>query len=140
MGVGYKKKWRRLMAPGHGVLAALPERTARWQLQQTRDHTGDGRQATIFNHRLIDPGNRFHQPQRVGVAWVFEEVVTGGIFDDMSRVHHGDGIRHFRNDPQVMGNQQNCGSRVFSKPPDQVQYLSLNGDVQSRGWNQSKCR
>ena len=62
-----------------------------------------------------------------------KDIPGGSLFHDLSGVHHGDLIRQFRHDSQVMGDQEDGHSRSVPEFPEQVEDLGLDGHVEGGG-------
>lgn len=52
---------------------------------------------------------------------------------DLPLEHHGDAVREVRHDPHVVRDQQHPRAGVGGQPPQQIQDLGLNGDVERGG-------
>ena len=54
-------------------------------------------------------------------------------FYNLAVFHHTDGLRHFLNDLQIMGNQQKRHAQFILQVLEQFEDLRLNGDIKGRG-------
>ena len=59
-----------------------------------------------FVDETAEHRNRADQPLRVGVFRFLEDRAYVGLLDDLARVHHGDPVRHLRDDAEVVRDQQ----------------------------------
>ena len=53
------------------------------------------------------------------------------VLNDPSGVHHGHVIAVFRNDPQIVGNQEHCGAGFSDEVFQEIEDLRLDGDIKS---------
>ncbi len=70
--------------------------------------------------------------KRLGV-WMpgLVEDFTGPTnFDNASQIHNGNGLAQVTHDPQIVGNKDHGQAPLLLQIKEEVQYLSLNGDIQ----------
>jgi hypothetical protein len=68
------------------------------------------------------------------VLWIGKEIRGRSLFHYLTRVHHGDTVTELGYDPKVMGNQEYRCTGALTCLADQIEYLSLNGDVKGGCW------
>ena len=71
---------------------------------------------------------------RIGVMYfghMVEQLIGGCQLNHLTKIHNADPVREILNHGQVMGNEQNCEIQSISQIIQQVNNLSLNGNVQS---------
>ena len=75
---------------------------------------------------------RHRTQQRTGIRMlrIREQFNDPGCFDNLARVHDGYSVRNLGYDTQIMGDQDDPGTRVVPHFAQQIQYLSLNSDIQ----------
>ena len=110
--------------------AARPEAAPRGQVDQRRRRARDRRQP--LGLRPVEPRDRAEQPPCVRVLGVVEEVVLRSALDDPARVHHHDAVGDVGDDPQVVGDEDDRRAEVGLEPPDQLEDLGLDRDVERR--------
>ncbi len=64
---------------------------------------------------------------------VFEQLPQRTSLDDPAVIHHDNLVGHVRNDPQIVGNQQQGHTQFGLQFPDQFENPRLDGDIQRRG-------
>ena len=62
-----------------------------------------------------------------------ETSAVGTGFDDLALRHHGDGLADLAHHPQVVRDEHVCQSGIVLDLAQQVEHLSLNGDVERTG-------
>ena len=63
----------------------------------------------------------------------FEERLHSALLDDPPRVHHDDPLRHLRDHPEVVGDEDDRRSGALLQLVHQVEDLGLDGDVEGGG-------
>ena len=131
---------RRVFGPGRefrrrrdatGIETIRATRSERTAWQQRAEHR-DG----SFNRSQELAGgaawNRREEPAGVRMLRLMEERPHGALLDDAASVHHGDAIRGFRDDAQIVGDdeqrQVECGLHLAQE----VQNLRLNRHSSAR--------
>ena len=80
----------------------------------------------------IGYGRRGQQQLGVGVQRSGEDLVTGGELDDASEIHDRDAVALVPDHCQVVGDKQVGKTTLALKVLEQVEDLSLDGDVEGR--------
>ena len=80
--------------------------------------------------RPVEARDRAEQPPCVRVLGVVEEVVLRSALDGPARVHDHDAVGDVGDDPHVMGDENDRGAEVGLEPPDQLEDLGLDRDVE----------
>ena len=62
-----------------------------------------------------------------------EGLVDAALLDDLSGIHREHPITGLRNDPEVVGDQEQRRPMLCAELDDQVQHLGLDGDVEGGG-------
>ena len=70
-------------------------------------------QGTKTGNMVVDIRDGIHQTNGIGVLGIVEESPGGGLFHDVSGVHHRYLVGHFGNDAQVVGDDDNGHMEFF---------------------------
>ena len=81
---------------------------------------------------VVDIRDGIHQTNGIGVLGIIEESPGGGLFHDVSGVHHRHLVGHFGNDAQVVGDDDNGHMELFLQVLQKLQDLGLDGHIQGR--------
>ena len=81
---------------------------------------------------FLSSGNRREQRLRIGHARISVEILGACNFDKLAKIHDADAIADILDDRQIMRNEQVSQPELLLKIQQKVQYLRLNGNVQSR--------
>ena len=65
---------------------------------------------------------------------MLENIVGRSGFDHIPQIHHTDPVAHISHHPQIMGDEQISQVEFAMQFFEQIQNLSLDGDIQGRGW------
>ncbi len=121
-----------LGALAYGDRASRPERTTRWRL-------GRIRHLSLEYYALtpeIGIRHRDGRQQRLGIR-------VDGILEDRSgwaelhystQIHHGDPVSQIGDYAEVMRYEQNRKSEVGLEIAEEIEDLSLDGDIERRDW------
>ena len=93
-------------APVHDRRAPWMERTARGQLVERGNISGNFLQAVLFFLSRPDFRDRVHESQAVGVKRIFKYPGYGARLDNFPGVHDKDALGDFGDDAQVVGDQE----------------------------------
>ncbi|MCY1529607.1 hypothetical protein D9M68_647620 [compost metagenome] len=85
------------------------------------------------NSAFFERGDGFEQLPRIGMPGRAEERLGVGAFDDLAAAHQRHMMGHVLHDREVMRDQQHGHAHFALDVGQQVQHLSLHGDVQRRG-------
>ena len=80
----------------------------------------------------VEARNALEESERVRVARLREELVRRAGLDERACVHDVDAFAHPRDDAQVMGDQDECGTALHDEGAEKVQDLRLDRDVERR--------
>ena len=121
----------------HHKLAARREAAARRQAAAHRRHqlghrAGNGLQPHLVRCCHVDARNAAYQPLCVRVARPREEVLHGGLFDDLAGIHHHHPLRHLGHHAHCVRDEHHRHAHLGLQPGQQVEDLRLDGDVQRR--------
>src|SRR3972149_7200276 len=81
----------------------------------------------------VQARDRAEQAPRVGMVAPVVDVVALAFLDDLPRVNDHDVVAVLRDDPEVVGDYHHRRVELLLQPVDEVEDLSLHGDVESRG-------
>ncbi len=112
--------------------AALVERAAGDRPVKARHEAGDLGEAGAAATRLATR-HRGQQAQRVGVCRPVEKVRHLPFLDDAAGIHHRHLVRHFRDDAEIVGDQQHGCAELALELLHQGQDLRLDGDIERGG-------
>ena len=79
-------------------------------------------------------GNGTQQAAGVWIARPLKKFGGGRLFENLSRVHHDNVIRHPGDKPEIMCNQNYTRTAFGLQLLYQLQDLSLNRDIQRSSW------
>src|SRR5690554_575619 len=85
---------------------------------------------TFFNR--IGNWNRRKKGLRIWVEWIQIKLIAIRQFDDLAQIHHGNTIRNMAHHAQVVSNKQISQSKLLLQFFQQVDDLSLDGNIQRR--------
>ena len=83
-------------------------------------------------HAGIHVRHRTAETDGVGMCGTVEDVIRASLFHDLSRIHDGHFVSHPSDNSKVVRNQNYRHARRALQLLQQIQNLSLNGDVQCR--------
>src|SRR5450756_1945622 len=95
------------------------------------DHALDGGQWFI-GLLLREFRNGRQQTVRVRVTRRLEDLFGRRVLDNLAGIRDGDGLCHFSDDGEVVGNDENGHTRFRQQAAHQVQNLRLDGDIERR--------
>ena len=73
------------------------------------------------------------QTQRVRMGGAIKHIIDTAVLDDLSCIHHRNLVGHARYHPKIMSNQNDCHAGFLLQILQQVENLSLDGDIQRGG-------
>ncbi len=82
----------------------------------------------------LQRGDRSLQGLVVGVAGLGKDGIGGTGFDDLPGIHDIDAVTKASHHSEIMGNKDDGHVELLLHLLDEFQNLSLNRDIQSRGW------
>ena len=86
-------------------------------------------------------GGAADEAERVGMLRIGEQRGCGGKFDDLARVHDGDGVRHAGDKAEIVADEQERHAGFRLELPEQAENLRLHGDVErGRGFVRDQQR
>ena len=97
------------------------------QLRRVRNRAVDPLQAP---GRSLQPGHGLQQSDRVRMLRVRQNVLRRPGFHDPPRVHHVDPVRHVRDEPEVVRDQQDRHAELLLERPEQLHDLRLDRHIQ----------
>ena len=80
----------------------------------------------------VQSGDTAHKACGVGMQRFIKDLIAGSMLYYLSRIHYHYIIRNLGNYAQIVGNHHNRGACLFLQLIDQIQNLSLDGNIQSR--------
>src|SRR5262245_45404485 len=111
------------------IAAAWMEGAAGRWVRQVGRLAGDGIER-LFAAKL---GHGAEQCAGVGMFRRAEKIAYGAHLHDASGVHHRHLIAHLRDNPEVVGDKDQCNTGLLLNIHEQVQILRLNGDIEIGG-------
>ena len=114
-----------------GLRTALAEAAAFWQVGSVDCGACDGLEPLYV---LVKAGYGGKEAFCVGVGGVIEDVFERSELHDFAGVDDGHGVAGLSHYSKVMGDEQHGGTGGGFELPDEVQHLSLDGDVESGSW------
>src|SRR2546427_2965530 len=107
-------------------------------MESTRERRNDqvGRVAPQDRPRpgLSDHRDRGHQRFRVRMLRISQHFALGAPLHDLARIHDVHIFGEVGDDGDVVRDEEHAHAVLLAEPPEQVQYLRLDADVQRRGW------
>src|SRR5664280_488191 len=111
--------------------AAWVETTTLGHMVRGGDHTLDGGQRFV-GLLLREFRNGRQQTVRVRVTRRLEDLFGRRVLDNLASIRDGDGLCHFSDDGEVVGNDENGHTQFLLQSAHQVQNLRLDGDIERR--------
>ena len=103
---------------------------ALYLVKQVWGASGNGVKPLLVGVQIRQSGE---QSPGVGVAGVVVNLVNGSLFDDFARVHNVHEVGNLCHNAEVVGDVDNGNAQLVLNLLDKLQYLRLNGNVQSGG-------
>src|SRR5262245_41234063 len=110
--------------------AARCERAARRQVSEIRWTSGNGRQAMSFEPAAVGAGRQ--EPERIGMPRFADNVKDGTELDNFARIHDRDLVRHFHGHADIVGDEDDCQTKVALQLPQDQQNLDLHCCIECR--------
>lgn len=114
----------------HAVCAARRERAACGRIQQVDRLTLDRHKALYLLSAEL--GNRIDESFGVFMLGLIEYLIRRAVLNDVTGIHDGDSFAHAGDDAEVMGYHYDAHAELLSEFLHKLEYLSLNGNVESR--------
>src|SRR5664280_2202059 len=111
--------------------AAWVETTTLGHMVRGGDHTLDGGQRFV-GLLLREFRNGRQQTVRVRVTRRLEDLFGRRVLDNLAGIRDGDGLCHFSDDGEVVGNDENGHTQFLLQSAHQVEDLRLDGDIKRR--------
>ena len=64
---------------------------------------------------------------------IMKNLIDSGIFHNMRSIHHGDFIRRFRYNPEIMCNENDTHTKLILQPLDKLENLRLHRHIERGG-------
>ena len=119
---------RVLLADLDAMRTARRKPAAGGRRAQVRRQALDGLEPLPARH--VEPGNRAHQAERVGMAGPQEDVVGGALLDDARRIHHVDAVGVAGDHAEIVRDDDQRDVEPARQILHQLQDLRLDGDVE----------
>src|SRR6266508_2889489 len=117
----------RLRTCGVGAHATVAEMAARRPIERIRDHSRNRLQSLL---RSAAARHRIQQPDRVGMHRAGEDDFWFRPFHDLAGVHDRHLVGAFRDDTQIVRDEQDRHAEPLLELADQLPYLRLDRDVE----------
>ena len=116
---------------GDGLGTAIVKGATAWAVQQVGHAAGDDLKAPPGCSAMARIGAQ--QGAGIGVARIVEHLCHWPALDDEAEIHHHDLIRHFGDDAEVVGDEQDAHAGIGPEFAHEVEDLRLGSHIQCRG-------
>src|SRR5436190_13377621 len=126
-------KWRKLAAANiFSPVTTRSKRAARRQMSDVRRQPGY--LIKVLACLMSRIRYAFEQAFGVRIRWRCEQLAGWSLFEDLAGVHNDNIVRHARDDTEIVGDEDDARAHSGLQVLDQLEYLGLDGYVESGRW------